>query len=81
MSKSQVRAGRLLLWQMNHFNIDRRDCDGTALVLAFRSFLVVLSQIVVVNNVSTEVQRKGLRLQSTLLVSPNTLCFTALEFP
>lgn len=55
MSKSQVRAGRLLLWQKNHFNshINWSDCGGTALVVVSRFFLIV-----VVNNISAEVQRK-----------------------
>lgn len=45
VQKSQVRAGRLLLWQKNHFNIQINwsDCGGTALVAVSRSFLVVLS--------------------------------------
>lgn len=50
MSKSQVRTGRLLLWQKNPFKIHTNwsDCDGSALVGVF--FVVVCSSVVVLKS-------------------------------
>lgn len=65
MSKSQVRTGRLLLWQKNPFKIHTNwsDCDGSALVGVF---FVVCSSVVVLKSsdviVSTVDQRRGLTL-------------------
>lgn len=49
MSKSQVRTGRLLLWQKNPFKIHTNwsDCDGSALVGVF---FVVGSSVVVLKS-------------------------------
>lgn len=49
MSKSQVRTGRLLLWQKNPFKIHTNwsDCDGSALVGVF---VVVCSSVVVLKS-------------------------------
>lgn len=45
MSKSQVRTGRLLLWQKNPFKIHTNwsDCDGSALVGVFLLLFAALS--------------------------------------
>lgn len=44
-SKSQVRTGRLLLWQKNPFKIHTNwsDCDGSALVVVCSSVVVLKS--------------------------------------
>lgn len=52
MSKSQVRTGRLLLWQKNPFKIHTNwsDCDGSALVGVFVVVVVVCSSVVVLKS-------------------------------